>query len=81
MFLQDLWLNAEAGCLINRYNPKTGLCLISLQSFHLTADPPTKRIFLKGDIALLVTGQVFSASQTALPISWLAGVQLQLEHT
>lgn len=52
-----------------------------LQSFHLIADVLTKRVSLKGDIAQLVTGQIFSASQTALPISWLAGIQLQLEHT
>lgn len=55
-----------------------GTCL---QSFHLIAGALTKRVSLKGDIAQLVTGQIFSASQTALPISWLAGIQLQLEHT
>lgn len=61
----------------------SSLCIgeICLQSLHLTAGTLTKRISLKEDIALLVTGQIFSASQTALPISWLAGIQLQLEHT
>lgn len=31
--------------------------------------------------ALLVTGQIFSTSQTALPIPQLAGIQQQLEHS
>lgn len=48
----------------------------SLDCRHLDKENP-----LKGDTALRVTGWIFSASQTALPISWLAGIQLQLEHT
>lgn len=48
---------------------------------HLDKEISSSFFFLKGPIASLVAGQIFSASQTALPISWLAGIQLQLEHT
>lgn len=65
----------------NRSNSGNCLQKICFQSPHLTACISTRTISLKGDTAPLVTGQIFSASQTALPISWLAGIQQQLERS